>query len=235
MIHTNPPPSRPVTRYRRVHSVPLLLCGLLLLNSGCAVLGVIAAKVTPPPTIPPKYVGLANQSVGIMVWADTGVEIDFPSLRLDVASSLQKKLTEAQTVDAKHQPQLQGMKFPYPAASYVRYQQEHPEIEGLPAVEIAPKLGDARLIYIEIEGFQTRSDTAVELFRGELTASLKVVEVVNGKAHVAYQEGGVASVFPPKAPAEGIPSSNDLKIYRGLVGEFTTDLAKRFISYQEEQ
>jgi hypothetical protein len=61
-----------------------------------------------------------------------------------------------------------------------------------------------------------------------------VVEVAGGKAKVAYQEGGVAAQFPLKAPAEGIPNSNDLQIYRGLINEFTTQLAKRFISYQEE-
>lgn len=236
MTNPNPLPSRPRAASRYLRTIAsLLLCGCLLAIAGCAVLGVIAAKAGPPPTIHPKYTGFANQTVGIMVWVDTGVEIDFPSLRLDVATGLQKKLIEAQTVDGKHQKQLEGMKFSYPAASFVRYQEEHPEIEGLPAVEVAPRVGVSRLIYIEVERFQTRSDTAVELFRGELVASLKVVEVVNGKAHIAYQEGNLAAVFPPKAPAEGIPASNDLKIYRGLVGECTSELAKRFISYQEEQ
>jgi hypothetical protein len=211
-----------------------LLCLTLLAAAGCEVLGVLAAKVGPPPTIHPQYVGLSNQTVGVMVWADTGVEIDFPSIQLDVGSSLQKKLADALAADPKRQKHLAGMTFPYPAASYVRYQEEHPEIQGLAATEIAVRLGVSRLIYIEVDRFQTRSDSAVELYRGELVASVKVIEVEGGRAKVAYEESTVDAIFPPKAPAEGIPASNDLKIYRGLVGEFTTVMAKKFITYQEE-
>src|SRR4051812_29465123 len=84
MTDLTPPPSHRRAPSRRFQPIAaLLLCAALLATPGCAILGVFAAKVAPPPTIPPQYSGFAHQSVGIMIWADTGVEIDFPGLRLD--------------------------------------------------------------------------------------------------------------------------------------------------------
>ncbi len=214
--------------------VPLVLAVLAMALAGCNILGAVAAKTLPPPTIRPKYTDFKGRTVATMVWADTGVEIDFPRIQVDIGTALQKKLADAAKADRK-QKQLQGITFPYPAASVVRFQQEHPEIEGQPAVEVAPRLGVERLIYIEVERFQTRADTAVELYLGTLTANVKVIEVADGKATVAFEEGGVGAQFPPKAPAEGVQNVGDLRIYRGLVDEFTTQVAKRFVSYQEEE
>src|SRR5438128_567089 len=71
------------------------LLGILLL-SGCAPLGFVAAKVVPPAKIKAAYGGLQNHSVGIMVWADRGLRIDYPRMQLDAANSLQMKLQLAQ-------------------------------------------------------------------------------------------------------------------------------------------
>ncbi|HEX8323114.1 MAG TPA: hypothetical protein VF595_04295, partial [Tepidisphaeraceae bacterium] len=57
---------------------------LLLGLSGCNVLGALAAKA-PRPDVDAAYKGLAGQTVGVMVWADRGTQIDFSRLQLDVA------------------------------------------------------------------------------------------------------------------------------------------------------
>src|SRR5436190_22513806 len=104
--------------------VVLLLVPAVLLVSlaGCAIIGVIAGKVLPLPTIEPKYLGLAGKTTAIMIWADTGIQIDYPSVQLDIGASVQKKLLDAAIVDKK-QKQIQGITFPYSAASVVRFQQ----------------------------------------------------------------------------------------------------------------
>src|SRR5580765_3904060 len=56
-----------------------LLCSMLFLAVGCALTGAIADKVAPPERIPAKYLGLAGQSVGVAVWIDRGLQIDYPS------------------------------------------------------------------------------------------------------------------------------------------------------------
>src|SRR5215213_2725554 len=95
-------------------------CLLLLLSlAGCNALGVAAYKLTPPPTIKPKYTNLQNQSIGVMVWADRGLRIDWPSLQLDLANTIQTKLNNPENAKKK---ELKGVTYPVQPASIVRYQ-----------------------------------------------------------------------------------------------------------------
>jgi hypothetical protein len=209
---------------------------LLSCNTGCAWLGVLGSKLAPPVTIPAAYKGMQNQSAAIMVWAPEGTMIDFPDIRLDLAGSLQKKLQIAQQAKQK---ELAGLTFPTSAAAVVRFQDAHPEIETLAATDVAPRLGASRVIYVEIENLQTRSDAGVELYRGSATATLKVIEVPagggGGSGTVAYEESAISAVFPPNAREEGRPDGNDYAYYRGTVDALTTELAKRFFAHEEEQ
>ena len=220
---------------RHVRRPRVLLPGaacLLLLLSGCTLIGVLASRVVPPPTIPPQYTGLQGKSVAIMAWAPDGTMIDFPNVRLDVAGSLQKNLEQGRDAKAK---ELKGITFPTPASSIVRLQENRPELEGAPLTDVAPELGASRLVYVEIEFLQTRSDAALELYRGSASATLKVLEVANGTAKVAYEESGITAVFPPGAREEGAPDGDDFVIYRGTVQQLTAEVAKRFVRHTEEQ
>jgi hypothetical protein len=147
---------------------------------------------------------------------------------------LQTKLQQA--VQAKTK-ELVGVTFPVPPASVVRFQQNHPEIEATPPAEVAAKLGASRVIYVEIENLQTRSDASVELYRGSASATVKVIEVPQGatKGTIGYEEARISAVFPPHAREEGKPDGNDFTYYRGTVDALTTELAKRFVPYEEEQ
>jgi hypothetical protein len=169
-----------------------------------------------------------------MLWAFEGTLIDFPHVRTDVAGSLQNKLKQAEQVKTK---ELVGITFPTTPAAVVRFQENHPEYEAMPLVEVAPKLGASRVIYVEIENLQTRSDASVELYRGSASATMKVVEVPDdgGPAKVVYEESAITTVFPPNAREEGVPDGNDFAFYRGTVDALTTELAKRFVPHQEEQ
>lgn len=212
----------------------LALVLLPLSLTGCYLFGAIVGKVVSPPVVPAQYTGLANQSVAIIVWAGEGTLIDFPDVRIDVSGGLQAKLQQAVETKTK---EVIGITFPQSAASVVRWQENHPDYEAMPLTEIAPKLGVARVIYVEIERLQTRSDASVELYRGSASATLKVVEVPpdGGPARVAYEESGIAAVFPPNAREEGRPDGNDFAFYRGTVGALTSEIAKRFVPHQEEQ
>jgi hypothetical protein len=222
-------------RSRLFHFVLLIPC---LMLSGCVALGVLAYKLKPPETIHPKYTNLVNQSVGVMVWADRGIRIDWPTLQLDLANSVDHKLKE-QTVDAKGKPKAKtmlGVTYPYPPASIVRYMQDHPDVEALPIVDVAPRLGVTRLIYVELEDFATRSDQAVELFRGRGKVTVRVIEVdPDGHAHVAYTWENVQVSYPPKVPPEGIPGAGDQRIYVGTLDALGTEVAQLFFPYQVEE
>ncbi|HEV2292771.1 MAG TPA: hypothetical protein VGR35_02885 [Tepidisphaeraceae bacterium] len=225
-------------------SILYLLLSILSLLPSCTLIG-IGAQALPPATIVPQYKGFAGQTVGMMVWADRGMRIEWEFIQLDLANAIQSKLDAAANPPArpgkKKGPrtkvkELQGTKFPIIPASIIRFQQDHPEIDGQPITEIAPRLGVSRLIYVEIEEFDTRPDGAVELFRGDANVTLRVVEVApDGTGKVAYEENDVRATFPPKSPKEGRPSIGDRRIYVGLIDALGDAIAKRFIPYPEEE
>jgi hypothetical protein len=208
---------------------------LVLMQSGCAFLGVAAYKLKPPETIQPKYMGLENQSTGVMVWADRGLRIDWPTIQLDLANTVQKKLADFQKGKGRESKTLVGTSFPVLPASIVRYQKDHPEIEAMPITDIAPKLGVKRLIYVELEDFATRSDQQLALFRGTANCTVKVVEINNGEARVTFEQNNVTTHFPPKAPPEGVNAFGDLRIYAGTVDALATEVARLFVQYQLEE
>ena len=210
---------------------PLLLCLALLpaplCATGCTIIGV-AAQALPEGNVSARYAGLRGHSAAVLVWAPRGLEIEYPALRLDLVTAIQSRLLAAQKA---RKGELKGTTVPHAPASLVRFQEDHPELERSPIVAVAPRLGVQRLVYIELENFQTRSDQSVELYRGSATISLRVVEVENGAAKVAYEEAGLTSVFPPTAPPEGVPGAGDARIYRGTVEQLAEGVARRFYSY----
>jgi hypothetical protein len=219
---------------RRAVCRPLSCILVLCLLTGCAALGVVAAALPKPP-IKPVYTGLRDQKVVIMVWADRAVRIDWPSISIDVATGIQNRM--ASPKDAKGRPakvakELTGTQFPYSPLSVARFQREHPEVEGMPITAVAPRLGVPRVIYVEIEQFQTRSDAAVELYRGTIVGTLRVVEMDDkGAAKVVYEENDVRVDFPAKAQSEGIPDLGDAKTYAGTVSTFAQAVVNRFVEH----
>jgi hypothetical protein len=205
----------------------IALLGIALGTTGCSIVGV-AAHALPEPKVPARYNGLRGHRVAVLVWSPRGLETDYPALRLDLVTAVQSRLKARQA----RKTELKDVTFPHAPASLVRFQEDHPELERSPIVTVAPRLGVERLVYIELENFQTRSDQAVELFRGSATISLRVVEVEGGAAKVAYEESGLGVVFPPGAPAEGMPNADDSRIYRGTVDLLATGVARRFYAHE---
>jgi hypothetical protein len=212
---------RPITHW--------LVCSVLLtLAGGCAIFGLAARAI--PQIEHAKYKGLQGQTVGVMVWADRAVRIDYPTLRVDIGNGVQSKLAAASKAK-----DLEGTTYPVRPDSIVRYQKDHPESEALPVAEIAPRLGVSRLIYVEVEEFQTRSEASMELFRGAITATVRVIEVYpDGTAKQAFEQNNVQAVYPPTAPPEGVPNANDYKIYLGTLEAFTTEVRNLFIAHEVE-
>jgi hypothetical protein len=215
---------------RRAFAILHPLSSILLLCSGCNVLGLGAAAL-PPATIRPRYTGLAGQTVGVMVWTDRGIRVDWPTLPLDAANSIQTKLKKAKTRE------LAKTIFPLEPASILRYQQDHPEIDAEGVLELAPQLGVSRLIYVEVLDFSTRAAASIDLYRGTLAGTLKVIEIDPNthQAKVAYEEPNLRVSYPPKSPEEGLPRGNDYQFYIGTLDTFTTEVVNRLVSHAEEE
>lgn len=210
--------------YPRPQYSRLLLPFLCLSVTGCNLIGA-ASKLMPPETIQPKYVGLAGQRVAVMVWVDRGLAIDYPGLNTDTCAAIQNALQSSQANE------LKGAVFPYKAASMTRYQQDHPEIVGSDMAEVAARLDIGRLIYIEVEDFTTRA-ASMELFRGQMTVTMRVYEVTNGVGRMAYEENNIHAIFPPGVAEDGTPRGTDYKIYVGTVQEAALEVLHRLTPYE---
>ena len=157
---------------------------------------------------------------------------DHPDLQLDLAGSLQDKLI---TVARDEKPDLlKGTTFPVAPTTVVQYQEDHPEINFEPITTTAAKFDGTRLIYLEIKEFDTHAG-APELFRGTMKGDLKVVEMKDGKAKVAFHEEDIEVLYPKDSPKDGLPIGTDSTITVGVVDSFTTDVAKRFYPHDEDR
>jgi hypothetical protein len=116
----------------------------------------------------------------------------------------------------------------------LEYQQNHPDIGSEAAEEVAPHLGLTRLIYIEIERFQTHPSNSPDLWRGNMIATVQVIEVKDGEAKVAYSERGVNVVSPKNCPAEGLPNLDDDAVYAATLDQFTGEVGKRFVPHEAD-
>ena len=173
-----------------------------------------------------KYKGLAKQRVAVMVWAERGTRIDFPSIQLDLGNTIQATLlAKADEADVK------DIQFPWEARSVIRFQKEHPELDGRSITEYAQRIsGVTKLIYVEIGDFTTRSDTAVQLLRGTMIVNVKVVDLGSGKPKVVYEINNLRSSFPPKNK-EGVTDVPEQAIYAGTVKAMGLQIAQLFYGH----
>src|SRR5688572_21569238 len=207
------------------------LLALLSLCPGCGAIGAIAYKARGPTVVKPAYTGLKGQTIGVMAWADRELRIEHSALQLDVSRGVYEKLRKSQGRGAE---ELAGAKFPRAAApdAMVRFLYDNPRYDTDSIPEIAPQLGVNRLINLEVEDFSTHPEEVPELYRGQLSALLRVIEVApDGSAKVAYQDR-VQAVWPPKGPPEGRPDLGERVTYLGTLDAFSTAVVQKFVTYE---
>ena len=175
------------------------------------------------------YTGLRGQRCAVMVWADWRTRTEYNQIQLDTARLLTSKLQEQfKSSDKDKKSEALGTHFTLPA-SVVRYQREHPEIYTIPVTEVAPRLNVSRLIYIELEDFSAQSAESIMILKGFAKATLRIVEVADGKAKAVFEEANITAHFPPDAP-EGVMPSEKVTvraIYEGTLDLLTDKIQAR--------
>lgn len=221
---------RSYCRTKLLLSLALMLLPAVL--AGCQAAGAILHAI-PPANISAAYTGMQGQAACVMVWAERPIRIDWENMQLDMTTLIQTKLQRLQKAEQK---ELEGMTWPYQPTSVARWQRDHLEVEGQSVIDFAPRLGGiTRLIYVEIQEFQTRSDASLELYKGKMSASMKIVEINNGKARVAFEENDLRCTFPPKIPSEGVMGLNDYQVYLGSLDTMSTLIVNRLVEHAPEE
>ena len=220
-----------LSRRSRNALLATVLAGAFLLPAGCQVLG-FAANAMPQPKVKAKSV-LAGNAVGVMVWCDRGLRVDWPTLQRDLGGGVMERLAEAQKAKAK---EMENVTFPFPAESYVRWQHDHPGYEAEPITTIAANLHVTRLIYIEVDDLSTRTSKEMALYRGTAQASIKVIDVPAGATagKVVYDESDIHVIYPKHSTEEGRAEGNDARMYAGTVTQLADQLAMRFVEHEAE-
>jgi hypothetical protein len=214
-------------------------------GTGCNVIGAAAQVLARPGDTDAAYKGLANQTVAVMVWVDRGPALDYPMLQSDIAKSMTINLHDIShpkdKKDEKDTPEtLKGTEYRDPM-SVLRFQQAHPEFEGMPIEDVASRLGVTRVIYVEVYNFQTRSNLSVELFRGTIQTKVEVLEVSVGPdgkktAHAAYTEPDLRVNFPEKdVEAAKATAMSEQQIYQATVKAFVEGVGVRFYKHESDQ
>jgi len=202
--------------------------------SGCDQVGPIAGLVARniPRHIDAAYKGLGHQTVIVMVWLDPGIKADYPDLQMDVAASVQNKLIEVTTTEKPDL--LKGTTFPVATSTVIRNQENHPEWSNESITDTAARFDGTRLIYLEIKDFTTHAGS-LDLYRGVLKGDLKVVEMKDGSAKIAYTENDISVLYPKDSPNDGLPIGTDSTITQGAVEAFSVEVAKRFYPHDEDR
>jgi hypothetical protein len=209
-----------------------IIAGLLLpCAAGCGIFGAVGSKLSKT-MVKPAYNGLAGQSIAVMVAASPGTQQEYRRIQLDISERLVNTLqiTQKNGVD-----ELKGTTFPAKAApnAIFAFQRNFPKHEWEPITTLAPKFGVTRLIHIEIDSFTLHPDNVPELFRGELSARVQVVEVTGNVGKVAYEESLTAS-FPPGSNTMGTPNLTTQTTYLGTVSAFASAVVQRFVTHEQQ-
>jgi hypothetical protein len=210
----------------------LLLAPLaLFLCAGCDLVGVTAEAVTGETDISPAYTALAGQKVAILVWADEGVSLDHPTINADIARSLLGKFQNGSDAKLK---ELKNTTF-VDIAQVLRFQEAHPETQVDPPEQIAQQLPGSRLIYIELDSLALHPGQSIDLARGQATADVKVIEVKDSQAKVAFQQNTVSAVYPKDSPPEGVYGLSDELVYQKTIDALADQIGNIFMTHPAEQ
>ncbi|MFI5381257.1 MAG: hypothetical protein ACHRHE_18320 [Tepidisphaerales bacterium] len=217
---------------KKCHCLALVLMTLALcFLSGCEGDTGLSGDVDPEKPAH-TYTGLKQQKCAVMVWTDLRNRAEYGQIQLDLARLIQYQLeAELAPQDDKDEKKKAKPTVEFVnAASVAQFQRAHPEIDGAPIVDVAPRLGVSRVIYVELEDFSAQSPTSIMILKGTAKATLRVLEVADRKAKVAFEESGISATYPPHAPEGVIPSDKVTvrTIYEGTLRALADRIVARF-------
>lgn len=146
--------------------LPVAFC--LLFCSGCAIIGVIAAKTVGPPPDPAKY---KPKQEPILVVVESyqrqaAFEVAGDELAINL-SDLLKKNKVAPVV---------------PADKLLELRTEHPDSFGQMKIQmLGQKLGAGQVLYVDMKQMEVTSPTGSDVYTGNVDVRVKVVDVASGR------------------------------------------------------
>lgn len=201
-------------RTRTAGGIALMLLSLSL--SGCQLVALPFLMWGQPPTkdVPAKYPYLADKKVCIVVWADMNTLFEYPYVQGNVAEHVRAAMTDGVT----------GISF-IPNRQVIEMQERDPDWDRTNEATLGARFGAERVLMIELTQYTMREPDSPHLYRGRISANVKVFDTAHPKAAAAYKTT-VETVYPPDSVGQW--GSDERSIHRATLEAFANQLAGHF-------
>jgi hypothetical protein len=191
----------------------------LLLSTGCTQLGFALASTMPEPVeeVPAEFNKLEGEKVAVVVWAQPETVLQYPHVRLELASQvaydLQRHLEPIEVV---------------PPQKIADYQESNLNWDAMPPARLGEKFGADFVIFIELLNYSTREPHEPNLFRGRAKASLVVHDVSDPMARWSLTPATAA--YP--SGARRVTNIDEMTVHRQLLEILGSRIAVKFYDHE---
>jgi hypothetical protein len=189
-----------------------LLAATLLASTGCRTWALF--QDAPTKRVAAEYPYLTDKRVCILVRADDETEFTYQHVRWEVADHVKVAL----------EANIEGVSVVDPRR-VVDFQNKQYDWEYLDQAEIGERFGADRLIEIDLTQYTTREPDSPHLYRGHITASVRVYNTDYAESEPVYR-AEVQTVYPPDGPAPW--GTSDREVRAGMMQAFADELAGKF-------
>lgn len=201
----------------------LILCAIsggLALVAGCQAIAAPFLMWGPEPTktIPAESTELVGSRTCIIVWAEMDTLFTFPHLQYEVAEHVAESL-KSTVKDI----------IITPTRAVIDRQRRDPDWERTPPSRLAEQFAATHALMIEVTRHTTREPDSPHLFRGRLSANIKVYPAGSDRLDPVYR-GEVETVYPESTIAEwGV---DEASVRRETLAAFAVQVARKFHEYK---
>lgn len=188
---------------------------LLTLNSGCRAWALFADPHTE--TVAAEYPFLKDKNVLILVWADMDTLFDFGNVRWEVAEYVKAQL-EA-TSDLGNLTVVPPKPIAEMQSRELNWDEVHPAEHG-------ERFRANRVLWVELTEYGTREPDSPHLYRGRISANLRIYDTSYGTDHGPTFETSLTTIFPPDGP--GHYGMDDTTVRRAVMEQFAIEVAGKF-------
>jgi len=197
-------------------ALPAALAALAGLVVGCRLLAAPWLLWGPEPTrtVPAEYPYLAGKKICVFVWAEMDTLFVYPHVQLEVAEHVTYAM----------QGKVPGASF-IPNRKVQELQRREPNWDRADPAVLGKRFGAERVLMIELTQYGTREPDSPHLYRGRMSANVKVYDTGYPKAAPAYKTV-VETVYPPNSVGQWGSSENSIRL--ATMQLFAEELAGKF-------
>jgi len=173
--------------------------------------------------IPPEFDKLRGKRVAMVIWADPATLFDYPHVRLELAAYTGDLVSgHVKKVDVVD---------PFSVEEYL---DQHPDMVIAPR-KVGSHFDADMVVYIELLEFQMRDPTAPDLLRGQVKASVSVLDLRAEPDEVdQYTLDSVNIIYPEGRPV--LMTSRSAQLVRQHTYEqFAEKVSRKFHEYKVDQ